>query len=124
LAKYVFGRKTQKGPTKYNLLNHAQKVVVLKSKASINLKFIEGADFISTVAKICAGLADNFCQELATLKGGFFGFFLFLKRKNLKNICVLFNTASYAAPQIPLCQKMLGSNPGLFFDFGIDSQTL
>jgi hypothetical protein len=31
---------------------------------------IDGTNFISPATEICAGLADNFRQELATLKSG------------------------------------------------------
>jgi hypothetical protein len=51
-------------------LNCAQKLVVFKSKAVINLQIIEGLDFISPGAEICTGLANNFHQKLATTKSG------------------------------------------------------
>jgi hypothetical protein len=52
------------------LLNYAQTVVILKSKAVINFRIIKEVDFFSQMAEICSRLAENFFQKLATLKAG------------------------------------------------------
>ncbi len=55
--------------------------------------------FLTEEGKVHARNPDRGAGSFRFLTGGFFGFFIYL-------------CTSSAAPQIPLCRRMLGSNPG------------